>query len=79
MRSKLAAAAALITCLLLALASSTPCQAVTSNCPPDVRGSSHGCAFICWLTAIIFYRDPDTGQILYECDYGDCFSICGPE
>ena len=78
MRRKLVAAAALITYLLLALAASSPSEAVTSHCPPDIRGASGNCAFICFLTAIIFYRDPTTGQILYECDYGDCFSNCDP-
>jgi hypothetical protein len=79
MRNKLVAAVALGTYLLLAAAGSTPSQAVTSNCPPDIRGSSENCPFICWLTAILFYRDPQTGQIVYECFYGDCFSPCSPE
>src|SRR5262249_42597611 len=76
--NQLLAAVVLWGCLLLAVGGATPSQAVTSNCPETVRGSSENCAFICYLTAIVFYRDPATGQIVYECDYGDCFTVCGP-
>jgi hypothetical protein len=42
-----------------------------ANCPPDVRGCSPGCCFICFLTGIGFDSD---GTV--TCDYSDCYSNC---
>ena len=60
---------------ILLLAGSGPSRAATSNCPADIRGSSGICSYICYLTAIAFYRDAD-GNIVYECQYDECDTFC---
>lgn len=68
----------LVAACMLLVGSTSPSQAVTSNCPEYIAGiSAHGgCSFVCLLTAIVFFRDPQTGEITYECEYDDCFSSC---
>jgi hypothetical protein len=41
------------------------------NCPPDVRGCSVRCCYICYLTSVTINSDYS-----YDCEYDDCYTNC---
>ena len=72
---KRVACATALGCLLL-LASASPSPAlIRTGCASDIRGSSGGCSFICYLTLIECASD-GSGNITCDCIYGECYSFC---